>query len=469
MRVLFALYSEKTHLQPMVPLAWALRLAGHEVRVASQPALTDLITQAGLPAVAVGADHNLWRVARRFLTRRVAETRPEIYDRVRGVRQPPFDVVGLPPEQITWDRLAAGYHGIVRSWYRMVNDPMIEDLVAFARAWQPDLVVWEAATYAGPIAAKAVGAAQVRLLCNLDIFGVTRDHYLRLKRDQPPDRRGDPLAEWLGAGIARFGGEFSEDMTTGQYTIDQHPASLRMEADLRYLPMRFVPYNGAAVVPRWLWDPPRRPRVCLTLGSTSTEEFDGYPVSVREIVDALADLDIELVATLPDQERQRLARRPVHTTIVPFVALHLLAPTCAAVIHHGACGTATTTAAAGVPQLSLPERHDAPYQAERMVRFGAGLAVDFREATGEIVRDHLTRLLTEPAFAERARDLRAEMLAMPDPGELVTRLETIVAESRGCGQGSGVAGPVDTITEHSTFPPEYTSRQRNPADAETKP
>ena len=46
MRVLFAAHAERTHFYSMIPLAWALRTAGHEVYVASQPALTDDITHS---------------------------------------------------------------------------------------------------------------------------------------------------------------------------------------------------------------------------------------------------------------------------------------------------------------------------------------------------------------------------------------------------------------------------------------
>ncbi|MFF4616608.1 activator-dependent family glycosyltransferase [Nonomuraea jabiensis] len=431
MRVLFATYSEKTHLQPMAPLAWALRTAGHEVRVASQPELADTITRAGLTAVPVGRDHNLWRAARRFLTPRMASVDPAVYRKVRGVKQPPFDIAGEPPENITWSHLKAGYDDIVPSWYKMVNDPMIDDLVALARAWMPDLVVWEASTYAGAVAAKAVGAAHARLLCNLDMFGVARGHYVRLKAARPPGRREDALQEWLTDRAARHGVGFSEDLAVGRFTVDQQPDSLRMEADLHYVPMRYVPYNGPAVVPSWLRDEPRRPRVCLTLGSTSAERFDGYAVSVQDILDALSGLDIEVVATLPEREAGKLARVPGNTRIVPFIALHTLAPTCSAIIHHGAFGTATTTALYGVPQLSLPERHDAPFHAEKLTRQGAGIAIDYREATGETVREALLRLLREPAFRERAQALREEMLALPTPNDLVPELERLTEKYRG--------------------------------------
>ncbi|TKK87219.1 activator-dependent family glycosyltransferase [Herbidospora galbida] len=421
MRVLFATYSEKTHLLPMVPLAWALRTAGHDVRVASQPELVPAITRAGLPATAVGADHHLWRVARRFLTRRVATTDPVLYEKVRGIRQPPFDVADRPDEEISWEHLRSGYAGIVPSWYRLVNDPMIGDLVALARAWRPDLVLWESATFAGAVAAEAVGAAHGRVLCNLDMFGVARRQFLRLKGD----RTGDPLAEWLAPLAARHGAAFSEDLVTGHFTVDQQPGSLRMEAGgHRYVPMRHVPYNGPAVVPQWLAD--GRRRIAVSLGSTSSERFDGFAVGVREILDALADVDAEIVATWAGDGRPV----PGNVRLVPFLALHLLAPACAAVVHHGAFGTATAAGLAGVPQLSLPERHDAPYHATRMTRQGAGLAIPHDQATGENVRAALLRLLTEPRFAERAAALRAEMLALPAPNDLVPELERLTAACR---------------------------------------
>ena len=61
MRVLFVSLSEKSHVYLMVPLAWALSAAGHDVRVASYPLAVETITRAGLTAVPVGTDHGVHR------------------------------------------------------------------------------------------------------------------------------------------------------------------------------------------------------------------------------------------------------------------------------------------------------------------------------------------------------------------------------------------------------------------------
>ena len=53
MRVLLTTYAERTHFLMMVPLAWALRTAGHDVRVAVQPKLAGAVTGAAIVVAAV--------------------------------------------------------------------------------------------------------------------------------------------------------------------------------------------------------------------------------------------------------------------------------------------------------------------------------------------------------------------------------------------------------------------------------
>ncbi|WFE36476.1 activator-dependent family glycosyltransferase [Micromonospora sp. WMMD975] len=421
MRVLFVTYAERTHFLAMAPLAWALRTAGHEVRFASQPAFVDEITQAGLTAVPVGRYRD---------PARALELTPGWQTAGRAGLPRPYDVAQRHPDDVSWPYLRDEFARQVKDWHKYENVPMIPDLVAFARAWRPDLVIWEPTTYAGPIAAKACGARHGRVMFSLDIYGVTRDHYRRLRAQQPPHDRGDALAEWLDAYARHHGGEFTEDMITGEFTIDQFPRSLRMEADLTYLPMRYVPYGGPAVVPQWLRAAPRRPRVAITMGLVATERFDGYAVNLQDILDSLADLEIEVVATVAEAEQRRLARIPDNARLVPFVPLHALVPTCAAVIHHGGFGTLSTTALHAVPQLVLPLHFDEPALAEGLARQGCAIHLPAERATGPAVREALLRLLGEPAFADGAHRMREQMRALPTPNEMARRLAAMTADRR---------------------------------------
>ncbi|WP_051853330.1 nucleotide disphospho-sugar-binding domain-containing protein [Streptomyces aureocirculatus] len=235
-RVLFVLYAEKTHLFIQVPLARAFAAAGHEVRVASQPELVPEITRAGLTAVPVGRDHAMGRLL------------------------------------------------------------SLDDLVGLCRWWRPDLVVWEPGTFAGAVAASACGAAHGRLTWGVDFFGRVREQFVRLAAQA--GESADPLGEWLGACAARYGVEFSEELTTGQFTADLLPAPFRLDTSIDYAPVRYGIYNGVSVVPRWLWEEPVRPRVGFTLGLSAVERLAGYAVSVVEILKALAGLDVEVVAAV---------------------------------------------------------------------------------------------------------------------------------------------------------------------------
>ncbi|WP_229826428.1 nucleotide disphospho-sugar-binding domain-containing protein, partial [Nocardiopsis terrae] len=311
----------------MVPLAWALRTAGHEVRVASQPELVDVVTTAGLSAVPVGRDHDFWRLLDVF---------PARQHKARAGQSVPFDAVDLPEEEVSWEYLRDGYRKVVPWWFRLVNEPMVDDLVDFCRAWRPDLVIWEPGTFAAPIAAEAVGAAHARITCGADLYGWVRRMFTDRLGQLPEQDREDPLADWLSRVAERHGVAFDETMTHGHFTIDQLPPSLRLETrGLRYLAMRHIPYNGRSVTPPWLWAPPERPRVCLTLGLTDSERFGGYSVSVGELVESLAELDAEIVATVAEKEQDALGTLPDNVRVESFVPLHALLPHCDAVVHHG--------------------------------------------------------------------------------------------------------------------------------------
>ncbi|WP_246366793.1 nucleotide disphospho-sugar-binding domain-containing protein [Kibdelosporangium persicum] len=361
----------------MVPLAQALDAAGHEVRVACRPRFADVVTQAGLTAVPVGRDHDVWQAFGVEPGERAA---------LRAAMLEPYDVVGQDERYITWEYLRSGYEYHVTWWHKMDNLPVISQLVAHAQDWRPDLVIWEPTSYAGPVAAKAVGAAHARLLSSLDIHGVTRGHFLRLGQR----RQDDPLAEWLSGYATKYGTSFSEDMVTGQLTIDQLPGSLRLDTGLPSLPMRHTPWRETSQ--RF-----GRQRVAVVMDIEPTVRFGGYRLTVDEITAAVAQ---------PDSGE------------------------CAAVVHDGDLATFLDAVRHGLPQLVLPVYVDQPPLADRIVECGAGLHIHPHTVTAAAVRDSVSRLLHEPSFRDSAAKLRDEMLTMPAPAEVVPRLEELAATHR---------------------------------------
>ncbi|WP_019609404.1 nucleotide disphospho-sugar-binding domain-containing protein, partial [Nocardiopsis sp. CNS-639] len=233
----------------------------------------------------------------------------------------------------------------------------------------------------------------------------------------------------------RHGVDFSETLVRGQATLDYLPASLGVPAPTgtHRLPIRYVPYNGRAVVPDWLRTPPTRPRVCLSLGTTATQRLGGYTVDVATLLEGLADLDVEVVATLPAREQDKLGTVPGNARLVEYVPLHALTPTCAGMITHGGAGTVMSGLVHGVPQSAVPHHmYDEPLLASLVAAQGSGVVVDPARVTPEAVRESTRRLLEDPSHTEAARRLRGEVDAMPSPADVARRL------ARAAGEGGRV-------------------------------
>ncbi|WFE36462.1 activator-dependent family glycosyltransferase [Micromonospora sp. WMMD975] len=410
MRVLITSIPEPTHVLKLVPLAWALRAAGHEVRIASLPRLTTLVEEAGLTAVPVGRDVEVNR----------AISADEREEHRRGL-PPPYHIAEHGPDDSRWAEDLEAYRLFVRWEFQLQNQPLVGGLVDFCRQWRPDLVLWEPNTYAGPIAARACGARHGRVLFTTDVYGVTHQHFRQRLRTRP-DGASDPLADWLGGYCRRYGLDFAEDLVHGEFTVDQSPPSLRLRAPgVDYLPMQYVPYGGRAAVPAWLWQRPSRPRVALTLGLSATEHFGGYTFAVGEVLDALADLDVEIVATVAGATAAGPV--PANVRLTGFAPLHALAPTCAVVVNHGGFGTVSTVARYGVPQLVLPYHFEGPLLAGRLAARGAAVVLGPDDVGGAAVRRQVARLLDEEGFRAGAAALRDEILAQPTPAGVVPRLE----------------------------------------------
>lgn len=433
MRILFVTQAEKTHMLSMVPLAWALRSAGHDVRVASQPELRDAVAETGLPFCDVGPGYVLDQYLRAFKV-----LNDQYADDAGGGLGGAADLDRMDSEE-----LLDVYRGTVNYWLRMVNEPMLDGLVEFCRRWRPDLVVWEPKTYAGGIAAKASGAAHVRFLWGMDVLSTMRVEIARRSADLDTAWREDALARWLGGCARRFGVEFAEELVHGQVTIDPYPEGLplRPGPEALHQPIRYLPFNGSARVPAWLRARPERPRVCVTLGTTSAERFDRRH-RLGDLLSAMAELDIEVVATLSAHQRQDMGEIPENIRVLDHVPMHPLLEGCAAVVHHGGAGTCLTAMSLGVPQLILSDLVLAKYQfdervlAKRLADQGAGIDLTGDDVTPAGTRDALRSLLTDPLFSHRADLLRRRMVEAPTPAALVPRLERLATEH------AGVEGPI---------------------------
>ncbi|WBB98286.1 MULTISPECIES: activator-dependent family glycosyltransferase [unclassified Solwaraspora] len=420
MRVLVTTSAVNSHLYNLVPTAWALRAAGHEVCVATQPNLIEETKRTGLTAVAVGEELP------------TARGNLDTSDTPYGLG---VDITETDPATLTLPyvrEVFRAYTSVVCEY--MAGDSMLSDLVDFARVWRPDLVLWDAHNYAAPVMARAADLPHVRIIPAPDHWARMRAIFLDLVRDDPAAAADDPLADYLGGKLARYGREFDEEMVVGQATLEPIPTCLRVRADVDYRPVRHVPYSGPSVIPAWLRRKPKRRRVCLTLGQTrrALGPAESDDSGAAGLLSAIADLDVEVIATLNASQIPPGTPIPDNVRLFDYVPLNALLPTCAAVVHLGGMGTVNAAVVHGVPQVGMPGNiwGEAGIMREMAAR-GAALVAE----PGNLVAQ-LARVLDEPSFTDAATQLRKEMLATPSPRDIVPDVEEI-AGARAKGDGDG--------------------------------
>ncbi|GAQ59552.1 nucleotide disphospho-sugar-binding domain-containing protein [Streptomyces acidiscabies] len=423
MRVVLAVLPVKAHLNAVIPLAWALRAAGHEVVVTGdwgpEREAARHIEEAGLTAVPLGGEGD------------ISPVRPGAHNESGFLA---LDPDSDDPRE--WDR----FHEALRFLCTEVYAPdvplgerhgLLRKLVAFTGAWRPDLVLWDMLMFPAPVAARLCGAAHGRLLWGTDTVALLRDRLLETDPATEADPATDPGADWLGRLLAPYGLEFTAATLLGDWSVDlnrPHP----YPAHGTTVPVRRIPYGGPAELTPWLHEPPARPRVVLTLGMTRQEircHETAFPLG--DFLRASSDLDIDLLVTLTTDQLSDLAPYPANVRPVGYVPFDHLLPSCSAIVHQGGRGTFATAAACRVPQIVVPQPlWDEAATARQVTAYGAGLALDLAGLDGEALRKALVRVLEEPGFREGAELLYDDLTADPPPTACVPRLEELTALHR---------------------------------------
>ncbi|MFC5183714.1 nucleotide disphospho-sugar-binding domain-containing protein [Actinomadura harenae] len=404
MRVLFVCYGPRPHTFPMVPLAWAFQLAGHDVRMAGPPAIAAPMSESGITGAIVGADADVSS----FLT---------------GGR---FRPRGPEPGVSAEEALARFVDGIAPIAF-LRAEAMVDELVVYASNWEPELVVYDPTTLAGPVAAEVIGVPAV---CNL--YGMVRQ--FRIEMEGLEGRT--PRAEYVNL-FKRFG---REPLLDPAAWIDPCPPSLQWHPSGRApsvspatprLSVGYHPYNGPGLVPDWLSAPARRPRVLVSWGTSSLNKLGPEVIEhALQVVEAAGAFDVEVVVTaggVPPETLERFHAAAPHVRTVDWLPFRAMAEASAVVVHTGGTGVALTTAACGTPQLGIHKIPEGTFNSVKVADSGAGLHLPQAEADVATVRTALGDLLGDPSYRTGAERLRAEIAAQPTPAHVVRSLERLVA------------------------------------------
>ncbi|MGW3539754.1 nucleotide disphospho-sugar-binding domain-containing protein [Nocardia niigatensis] len=360
------------HIFPMIPLAWALRTAGHEVLVATAgDALA--AKDAGLPVVDLVPGFDV-----QVLYSQVLRDNPELAKEMEAGMK----VTDLR-EPAIMSRLA------------LVSMMLADGAVALAEEWRPDVVVESMILGAGQVVAGKLGIPLF-----VHGFGFAR---------------GDGLApkwrEYLAAQFDQHGAELPE--RTGY--IDIAPPSMLTEPPTGWS-MRFVPYNAGGVLPEWARRAPQRRQIVVTLGTIAPLMSGLGPI--ERLLAAAPDIDADFVLALGTADTSGLSALPSNVRIVDWIPLDALLQHSPLLIHHGGAGTTLTALALGVPQIAVPSGADRYINAIAVHDSGTGVSVEEDELDAALI----DRVLGDEKIRQESGRVRDEIAGMPAPSAVAAQL-----------------------------------------------
>ncbi|WP_031470943.1 nucleotide disphospho-sugar-binding domain-containing protein [Sciscionella sediminilitoris] len=395
MRILFTAMPGYGLTLPLVPLAWAARAAGHEVLFASAAPMAPVLAEAGLTVADTCPGRDIWAE----FTKMVME--PDSSDMSEELR-------------------AAAGSGAPFGFFALT---MTGRTIECGRDFGADLVVYTSDHMAGPYVAAKLGVPALE--AGNRVSWSMRDKDFRDRSETLNDTViNEALREKHG-----ITGELPEPVARIDLRAPSMGGISAEEPDHRdgrpWWPMRYVPYNGGVVAPAWALGEPKRPRVLVTLGTVVPIMAGVSNLSV--VLEALAGLDVDVILAAGSADLAELGELPDNVHSAGFLPLSAILPRCSLIVHHGGSGTTAAPLAYGVPQFVLPSFADNPMSADRVTERGVGLQHDPVTVTVEQARTAIERLLGEPEFAERAREVATEMAGMPSPAAVIGQLEVLLA------------------------------------------
>jgi UDP:flavonoid glycosyltransferase YjiC (YdhE family) len=368
MRVLFTTTPGRGHFQPMLPLARALRDAGHEISWAASADVCPVLREKGFEGEPAGLGFD-----------------------AAPIGPPPPEVAALPPLERP-NFMFTRYFGLRRA------EPMLADLVPIVEERNPQLIVCDQAELAGPVAAARAGVPNVT-----HSFG-------RLLPAIRVERAAEEVAKlWRANGLdARpYAGTYDH------LYLDIYPPSLQAGETAHLGPVQSM--RSVALMP----EPAPEPLVWITFGTVFNESVELFATAVE----AARELEVEVVVTLgPGHGPDALGDQPESVTVAEFIPQEELVPRCAAVVSHAGSGTFLAALAAGVPQLLLPQAADQFLNAEAGPGGGVARTLWPGEVSTASVREALEAVLADEAMREAAGRVRAEISSMPAPDAVAEEL-----------------------------------------------
>jgi UDP:flavonoid glycosyltransferase YjiC (YdhE family) len=371
LRVLFTFAGGSGHAEPLVPIASAVRAAGHSVAVAGRHASVAPLEAHGFTLF------------------------PEAPD-------PPAGPATITPLlEVDMDR---EYRDLRSAYAGRFARAAATRLLELHAQWRPDILVCDEVDFGSMIAAERVGLPHATVLVTAagsfvrpEIVAEPLDA-LRAEHGLPPDPDLAILARDLV--LSPFPPSFRDPA----YPLPPNTVSIRSGA---------VDPTPAGDATPWPSNRSDWKTVYFTLGTVFNEESGDL---FARVIAGLRELPINIVVTVGrDLDTDVVGRQPENIHVERYIPQSAVLPHCDLMINHGGSGSVTGALAHGVPMVVLPMGADQPLNAARCEQLGVGIVLDAVVTTSDAVAEAGTAALDDPAYRVAAERIRDEIAGLPGP------------------------------------------------------
>ena len=401
-RFLFCGSSAFGHFHPLMPLAQALKAAGHEIAFFTGSSRQPVIKAAGFeffPMTGAIATDPAYRLIKTELSKRPLDLASEIY---------------------AYPRLFAGLGARVHT----------SELVQVARQWQPDMLIREAGHYAAPIAAEYLGLPHAVVAFTSAIKGMAL-----FEREVPaqlnPTREAwglEPTSDryWL----YRYLHLCYAPPSFSTQEIGPEEAN-ELPPNTHFIRPEFFDQSVSQSLPSWLGQLPQQPTIYLTLGTEINKEPELYPRVLQLLIAGLRELPVNLIVTLGHtKDPADFGLQPPNVHIEQYIPQTLLLPHCDLMVMHGGSNTLLEALDLALPVVVVPLIADQFFNAYIVQNTQIGRSVSLAELIPDRIREVAAEVLANPLYKHNLQKLQQEMHALPGQDHAVALIEQIVVDRK---------------------------------------
>ena len=372
-RILFTALPAYGHVFPLVPLASACELAGHEVAFATGQPFTDRLPVATIALSVTQRDFDLANAA--------------VSDQLK--------------------RGGAYEHTVATMMATTMGEPMRAALSPVISTFKPDLVVTEYLNIGARVAALELGVRAYS-------FAITAPSALNVA-----------FAEYAAHDHQHRLPATTTWRDLYEPLIDPtHPALKRADdPGTERLVLRPEPWSNERFIPEWLYESARRddaghriPRILVTLGTVFNQ-----PDVLGAMAHGLGSLNADVLC-VTGPGKGPIVGLPANIRQADFLNQAYALDLVDLVIHHGGAGTCAGAIAKGLPQVIIPRGADQFGNAEALAHAGAALVLAGPIAPIDVYA--AARRALDPASGVRtaAERLQTQWAEMPSPDAVAAML-----------------------------------------------